>query len=78
VSARDARLFGIKPRGDHEILEQNTPWTRECVTCLTCGQPFVSMHLLGTPLRDLACSFCGGHDIEDEAEAPLFLPPAIH
>ena len=32
----------------------------------------------GTPLRDLACSFCGGHDIEDEAEAPLFVPAVVH
>lgn len=74
MSARDARLNGLKERSDREILEQNTPWTHERVTCLTCGQPFVSVHMIGTPLRDLACSFCGGHEIEDEAEAPLFVP----
>lgn len=78
MSGRNARHNALKERSEREILEQNTPWMHEHVTCLTCGHPFVSVHLIGTPLRDLACSFCGGHDIEDEAEAPLFVPSVVH
>jgi len=74
MSARDARVFGIRPRGPDEIIEQNSPWKVVDAACLGCGHLWSVMATIGTDESQFRCPFCGERKSVPEAEAPLFLP----